>query len=504
MGPSTRESLSELSPLELFIEGRNDACLRRTAGKVSTADRIVRVRALIRKADYRTALDAIAAAERCGHDEAALLTALKSSCHAYRGELDLARATLGAVRAEEHRPDVLFEVAYTRALLAWVQNDSEGMSRALDAVDVNRYPQFSARALYARSWVAALRGEYYEQLLMLEQSAVSVLAAVQARDLYLLAHTVRAMAHLVREIYAPDTFDFTVQTVESLRWNEELDTERFLTFRGLAWAYALRGQHEKAFHYAYFARDIAPSAMWVAASYCDQAYLARMAGENRSADALIDHAVACAKETIWKSPGEERVSLLNLAEVAADRDPAAARDVLSLYDAIPVSVAPAFAFAHDTRLPAMEEYARGVVLAVSGERSAAVEKLTAAFKSFTSIGYAWRAAAAALRLHVTTSEDLWLRQASDAVRDFSQSSVANEIRRRAAATAVDPRVAALTPAQRRVYALLCEGLSDKEIAHSLGISPETAKNHAARVRQAFGVHSRAAVLAATRGLGAAG
>jgi DNA-binding CsgD family transcriptional regulator len=105
---------------------------------------------------------------------------------------------------------------------------------------------------------------------------------------------------------------------------------------------------------------------------------------------------------------------------------------------------------------------------------------------------------------VTTGEDLWLRQASDAVRDFSQSSVANEIRRLAAATAVDPRVAALTPAQRRVYALICEGLSDKEIAHSLGISPETAKNHAARVRQAFGVHSRAAVLAATRGLGAAG
>ena len=93
-----------------------------------------------------------------------------------------------------------------------------------------------------------------------------------------------------------------------------------------------------------------------------------------------------------------------------------------------------------------------------------------------------------------------LRYASDAVQDFTQSSVAEQIRRRAAATVVDPRVAALTPAQRRVFALLCEGLSDKEIAKSLSISPETAKNHAARVRVAFGVHSRAALIASARGL----
>jgi DNA-binding CsgD family transcriptional regulator len=339
-----------------------------------------------------------------------------------------------------------------------------------------------------------------QQLALLEQTARHIVESPGSQDLYVLAKTTRAIVHLVREIHTPNTFAFAVRLVETLPWNEELETERFLTFRGLAWAYALRGFHEKAFQYAYFSRDIAPSASWVTASYCDQAYLARMAGEHRSADALLDHAVACAKETNWTSPGEERISLLNLVELVADRDPAMARAVMSIYEGIPEGVAPALAFAHDARLSAMEEYAKGVTLAVSGDRPAAVECLSSAYATFSSIGYAWRAAAAALRIHVTTGEDAWLRYASEAVEAFTHSSVAEQIRQRAAATTVDPRVASLTPAQRRVFALLSEGLSDKEIAQRLGISPETAKNHAARVRLAFGVRSRAALIASTRDL----
>ncbi|MFY9665768.1 MAG: LuxR C-terminal-related transcriptional regulator [Candidatus Cybelea sp.] len=494
------ETFSEQSPLELYLEGRLDACLRATAGATSVADQILRVRALIRKTDYLTALDTIAGVEAKDDNASALLLALKSSCHSYRGELDLARGALAAVRPDEYGLSVRFELAYSKVLIAWVEGDSDAMERALYDFDDSPSASVLARWFFARSWIAALRGDYVQQLALLERTAQHIVASPSTHDLFLLAKATRAMVHLVREIHAPETFAFAVRMVESLPWNEELETERFLTFRGLAWAYALRGLHEKAFQYAYFARDIAPSASWVTASYCDQAYLARMAGENRSADALVDHAVACAKETDWTSRDEERVSLLNLVELVADRDPAAARAVLSIYAAIPVAVAPALAFAHDVRLSAMEEYARGVALAASGERGPAVEELASAYSTFSSIGYAWRAAAAALRIHMVTGEDTWLRYASDAVQDFTQSSVAEQIRRRAAATVVDPRVAALTPAQRRVFALLCEGLSDKEIAKSLSISPETAKNHAARVRVAFGVHSRAALIASARGL----
>lgn len=457
----------------------------------------------MRNADYLTALDTIAGIDQDDANVQALLSALKSSCHSYRGEVDLARAGLAAVPAFHYGGEARFELGYARVLIAWLCDDSAGMDGAL--ADLERGdPITAARWHFASSWAAALRGDFTEQLRQLQQVVTHLTQTRSQPDVFLLAKATRGMVHLVREIYAPDAFALAVRTVESLPWNEELEAERFLTFRGLAWAYALRGFHEKAFQYAYLARDIAPSARWVTASYCDQAYLARMAAEHRTADALLEHAVACAKEIDWISPGEERVSLLNLVEIVADRDPATAREILSIYDAIPVPVAPALAFAHDVRLGAMESYSRGVALAVSGDRAAAVEHLASAYSTFSSIGYAWRAAAASLRIHVATGEDAWLRYASEAVSEFTQSSVAQEIRLRAGAAVVDPRVAALTPAQRRVFALLCEGLSDKEIGKKLGISPDTAKNHAARVRLAFGVRSRAALIANAQRLAKAG
>jgi DNA-binding CsgD family transcriptional regulator len=89
---------------------------------------------------------------------------------------------------------------------------------------------------------------------------------------------------------------------------------------------------------------------------------------------------------------------------------------------------------------------------------------------------------------------MWLQRAGEAVEEFGESSVAREINRKA--VGFDSRLSRLTPAQRRVFELICEGLPDKQIAVELQISPETVKNHAARVRLAFGVHSRSALIAA--------
>ncbi len=48
----------------------------------------------------------------------------------------------------------------------------------------------------------------------------------------------------------------------------------------------------------------------------------------------------------------------------------------------------------------------------------------------------------------------------------------------------------LTPREREVIAALADGLSDKEIAHRLGISPDTARNHMVNIIGKLGVESR--------------
>jgi RNA polymerase sigma factor (sigma-70 family) len=62
-------------------------------------------------------------------------------------------------------------------------------------------------------------------------------------------------------------------------------------------------------------------------------------------------------------------------------------------------------------------------------------------------------------------------------------------------------LAQLTPREREVLQALSEGLSDKEIAQQLHISPATAHAHVVRTLSKLGVHSRlqAVVFAASHG-----
>jgi len=53
----------------------------------------------------------------------------------------------------------------------------------------------------------------------------------------------------------------------------------------------------------------------------------------------------------------------------------------------------------------------------------------------------------------------------------------------------------LTTAERRVFDLILSGLAEKEIAHRLEISPNTVHCHVRKIYDAFGVSSRAELMA---------
>lgn len=57
----------------------------------------------------------------------------------------------------------------------------------------------------------------------------------------------------------------------------------------------------------------------------------------------------------------------------------------------------------------------------------------------------------------------------------------------------------LTPRERQVAALICLGLTSRQIATELHLSPNTVKSHAANILLKFGVPSRAALRQALEG-----
>jgi DNA-binding CsgD family transcriptional regulator len=56
------------------------------------------------------------------------------------------------------------------------------------------------------------------------------------------------------------------------------------------------------------------------------------------------------------------------------------------------------------------------------------------------------------------------------------------------------RMSSLSPREREVHALLCEGMSDREIGRLLFITPSTAKRHALRILKKTGFKSRRALI----------
>lgn len=62
----------------------------------------------------------------------------------------------------------------------------------------------------------------------------------------------------------------------------------------------------------------------------------------------------------------------------------------------------------------------------------------------------------------------------------------------------------LTPRERDILGLMCQGLADKEIARTLGVSPHTVRNHVAAIYARIGVHRRGAAIIWARDRGFTG
>jgi DNA-binding CsgD family transcriptional regulator len=151
-----------------------------------------------------------------------------------------------------------------------------------------------------------------------------------------------------------------------------------------------------------------------------------------------------------------------------------------------------WALAHATRC-------RGLVAAARGDVPSALALLEEAFESTAGGPYATARAALALGVvRLRARQKRAAREALEDARACFESLGARGWAERASRElgrvgGRAPAGSRLTPAQRRVAELVAEGLTTKEVAARLFVSPRTVDGHLAEIYAKLGVHSRTAL-----------
>lgn len=194
--------------------------------------------------------------------------------------------------------------------------------------------------------------------------------------------------------------------------------------------------------------------------------------------------------------GDERFSILSVAENSAHFDPDRAAALFTRYSAL-APVDRMCALAADPRLSADETFIEGVIADARGERDHANACYRKAFNIFREIGYVRRAVTTAHAL-LKIARDNDLRQYIDTHLAGTTNYVTRSLRAADhAGVRLDehPTIAALPPSQRDVTSLVCSGLTNKEIAALRNVGEQTIKNMLSKsIFPAFGVTNRAALV----------
>ncbi|GAC1399856.1 MAG: hypothetical protein NVS3B17_04500 [Vulcanimicrobiaceae bacterium] len=258
-----------------------------------------------------------------------------------------------------------------------------------------------------------------------------------------------------------------------------------LQFRSIA---LLEGDLERAWILSREAVVRASDAATAALCETQAAVSSRLIGDERAARLGLARA--------WESMRHERfdatdrsasAALATFAREAATDLPTEARKALATFDALARSRTSDSA--GERRVRALGEMAHGRIAEVRGNYDAAYDRYRASLDLWLGVRDRMRAAIVALDLQRLARDPLFdetleaaLERAPDAW--FApQSSPASEL------------LAKLTPAETLVLASLLGGTSARAIANDLDRSVHTINNHTRKIFAAFGVTSRAAVLA---------
>lgn len=411
----------------------------------------------------------------------------------------LADVALAADALQAH-PAIRGEIAYFRALAHWTKRELDAALRFAQAAESVRADVISVRATQLRGFVAVTQHRYREAL-HLFRAALQTYWRCRERDAFLAETIVLQIASLevtLRSASVPGTHAGAEARRTRPFGESEPETcslPRLQTIVLDGWLYAHDGDAGNAYRHMRLATELAPSPPWRAWALTERAAIAAAFGEVHAAREHAAQALELAAQVDWNATvGEERVTLLMLAEVLAAVDPPAAGPLLDRYDALSAPIEAAQVISDDPRREGLEQHVRGLVARTRGDAAGARAWLQRAFATFRDCGKIWRAALSLIELDAASalapaSEELSLDTAARIVREnFPHSFLARRLLSWENGYG-DPVAARLTRTQREILRHLLAGSVPKEIAASTGRAYKTVRNHVEAIEQLFGVHS---------------
>jgi DNA-binding CsgD family transcriptional regulator len=434
-----------------------------------------------------------------GADEAVLVRMLQGSAltrteRRAEGEAMLEDA---ASLAQRSAPQHVGEVGYYRALSRWSSYHVDEAEAIVEAALPHASGYSRSRLLQLAGWVDTRRENYApaarkftEALAALDESGIT---DVKGR-----ARILNALA-----IIAAETIDLRLgrlvrREYDASTWSNDTRVERYLVLNFLAWLSLLEGNLVRAWDERQLGLTLTADTSHHVTALVMAGYVAGTVGDRFSAARYLDLAgTLLLRGDQVGLDVDHRPALLAYAIAAPPAKVETARRVLALYDRTSPRRTEMLALEGDRRLEAYEQYARGRVSVAEGNVSRGVEELERSFDALMQLGYRLRAALVANDLRTVTGEERYAKAGLDALRNAPNAWLRDALQRH---TGNNP-LARLTRAQRRVLSELCTGKKAREIAAGFDRSFNTINNHTRAIFSAFGVRSRASLVAECARLG---
>ena len=400
--------------------------------------------------------------------------------------------------AQRTAPQLVAEVAYYRAFSRWSSHRLGEAEQIIEAALPQATGFVRSRLLQMLGWIDVRRENYgaaaHEFTAALEELDRSPEPDIKARAAYLHALGLIAaetidlrLGRMVRRAYG------------SNRWTDATRIERFQVLEQLAWLSLLEGNVQQAWDERQFALTLSVDSGYHAIALIHAAEVAEIVGDRFSQKRYLElcGALLLRGDQVGLDV-EHRIALLSFVAVASASQLDVAKDVLALYDRSKPRRTEMLALEGDRRFEAYELYARGRFSVANGETQRGVAELERSLDLWTRLSYRLRVALTANDLRAITGDRRYAQIALDALRNTPDAWLRGSIERRAQG---DDPLAQLTPAERRVLTELCKGKKSREIAAHFGRSFNTINNHTRAIFSAFGVRSRAALVAECARLG---